>query len=569
MSEIARRDKLPPPDRIQWSRHRKPRRRLRRLLLAAAVVLLLVAVAGAAAWWNSTRKTAAEPVRPPTVSQCPKATLQVAAAPEIAPVVQAAARTINPDGADCGPVAVTAREPAEVVDGAAPWPEVWIPSSTAWLRIAAVDGAAYGTTGEPLARTPVMLAAPTAITGLFAKGDQTSWAGLVAGAAGHKIPAVTMPDPLRSTVGLLSVYAVQRAMARTTPDAGIAQLRALTLRSRLKDAAADPATVLRKVAAQTEATGAVYDIGVFPTTEQQLTTYQRGGHAVELKGAYPADGLIEADYPFAVAKDTTHRELAEQLRSAISAAALTQAGFRTYAMPKSLTLPGRPDGVLGPALQWSQYRTLTFQVLLLIDGSGSMNTKFTDRARRSITKAALLRESGLNAAQLFGEDTSIGMWFFATPSPSSPAHHEAVTFGPITAAVGGHPRRDVLAATISRYRATDDAGTPLYRTVLDGQAAMRVKARPGTVTLVVVLTDGDDRESRFAMSHPTFLSRLAAQQDQARPVPIIAVGYGPDADMKALSDMATTTGGTAVAATNPADLPAAMAKAFLAAHTPR
>jgi len=50
-------------------------------------------------------------------------------------------------------------------------------------------------------------------------------------------------------------------------------------------------------------------------------------------------------------------------------------------------------------------------------------------------------------------------------------------------------------------------------------------------------------------------------------VPIIAVGYGPTADMTSLTAMATATGGKAFAATNPADLGSAMAQAFLAAHS--
>jgi extracellular solute-binding protein len=569
MSEIVRREPLPPPNRIHWSRHRKPRRRFGRALLAAAVILLLLAAAGGVAWWRYVREPLARSAdRPLFVNACPEAALQVTAAPEIAPVIQEAARTLNPDGADCGPVGVSIQEPAATAADNTRKPDVWIPSSSAWLRVAAADGRTYDTKGEPLARSPIMLAAPTAIAGLFAKGDRTSWAAVVTGVAGHRIPAVSMPDPLRSTVGLLAVYAVNRAMARTTPDEGIAQLRALTLRSRLKDAVAEPTDLLKKLAAQTDATGAVYDVGVFPVTEQQLTTYQHAGNPVQLTGSMPADGVVEADYPYAVARNTKHADLAERLRAAIRKAALTKAGFRTYATPHALTLPAKPDALLGPALQWSQYRTLDFQVLLLVDASGSMNKRIRDKAGRTTTKAGLLRESGLNASQLFGEETSIGMWFFGTPKPSSPAHTEAVPIGPITAAVDGAPRRAALAARIGSYQASDHAGTPLYQTVLDGTAMMRAKAKPGTVTLVVVLTDGDDRESRYAMSNSTFLTRLAAGQDPDRPVPIIAVGYGPDADMKALTAMADATGGKAIPARNPADLASAMAKAFLAAHAP-
>jgi Ca-activated chloride channel family protein len=91
----------------------------------------------------------------------------------------------------------------------------------------------------------------------------------------------------------------------------------------------------------------------------------------------------------------------------------------------------------------------------------------------------------------------------------------------------------------------------------------------GKPAVVVVLTDGADGGTRFAMPNQEFLKRLNAGRDPARPVPVIAVGYGPDANMKALQDMAAATGGQAIAARNAADLASAMAKAFLAVRSTR
>jgi Ca-activated chloride channel homolog len=555
--------------------------RLRRTALILGVVLVLVLAGTGIAW--RLRSPDGEPEQAGERSAwCPTATVRVAAAPEIAPVVRQAAGALNSGGTGCGPVAVVAEEPAvTAARPAADRPDVWIPSSHAWLTIAGTNGAAYEPSGAPLARSPLVVATPKAVAGLVARDGRTSWAAIVAAATSHRIPAVTMADPLRSTEGLLSVHAVQAAMARTTPDAGIAELRALTLRSRLVSATGDPAALLDKVAAEPDATTAVYDVGLLPMTEQRLWTAQR--RTGELVATYPTDGLTEADYPFARAKglDGARRQLADELagrlRSPQTGAALVAAGFRTgdarpagtpAGYPAPLPLPGDPDKLLGPALQWSQYRKLNFQVLLLVDASGSMNDRITDRTGQATTKAALLRRSGVNAAQLFGEDTSIGMWYFATPEPSSPAHAEAVPFGPITAAAGGKPRRELLAASIRGYQAYRRAGTPLFQTVLDGVAAMRAKAKPDTVTLVVVLTDGDDRESRFAMPRATFLSRLTAAENPAAPVPVFAVGYGPTADMDTLGRVAKATGGQAAAANDPADLASAMAKIFVAAHAP-
>jgi Ca-activated chloride channel family protein len=564
MSDLFRREpqQQPPPGHGHEAGE-QPVGPLARVLLAAAIVVSLVLVAGGTTWWFYTQDPVDQSTAHRTAGPCGETELRVVAAPEIAPVVQAAARTLN-DGDDCGPVQVVSEEPT--VTATTPrQPDVWIPSGSAWLRIALIGGTtAYHVDGEPLARSPIVLAAPDAVAARFAKGDQTSWMDLLAGVTSRRVPAVTMPDPLHSSVGMLAVYALQTAMDKSTPDAGIAQLRALTLRSRLKDATADPATLLATVAAQTDAT----DVGVFPITEQQLTTYQRGGHAVRLTGTYPADGLIEVDYPYAISTTAHRPDLADRLRSAISVPALTGAGFRPLAMPRTIAVPEQSDKLLAPAAQWAQYRALAFQVLLLIDESSSMNRPATDKTGRSTTKAGLLRQSGLDAARLFGDETSIGVWFFGTPDAASPAHTEAVPFGQITARVGGTTRREALATAIGRYNAPKLAGTPLFQTLLDAHAAMQSRVKPQTITLVIVLSDGTDGESNYAMPKKTFLDRLSRQEDAKRPVPVIAVGFGPDADMATLTAVAKATEGRAIAAKNPADLASALAKAFLAAHTP-
>ena len=537
-----------------------------RVTLTAVIVFILVLVSGGTTWWLYSADPSEKVVRP-VAGECVDTLLNVVAAPEIAPVVQAAARIVN-GGSDCGAIGVTAEEPA-ITATASRQPDVWIPSSSLWLRIALVGGAdTFRVEKEPLARSPILLAAPTAVAARFADGDRTSWMRLMTGVAGHQIPAVTMPDPLHSSVGMLAVYAIQQAMARSTPDQGIAELRALTLRSRVKDASADPAQTLHRIADQNDADAVARDIGVFPITEQQLTTYQHGGHPIELAGSFPSDGLIQADYPYAVSTATEYADLAQELRTQITRPMLADAGFRTYTMQHAIPVPERSDKLLAPALQWAQYRIMKFQVLLLVDASGSMNKPATDKAGRNTTKAGLLQQSGLAAAQLFGDETSMGMWLFGTATPASPSHTEVVPYGPIAGKIDGKTRRDTMASAIRRYRAPDQAGTPLYRTLLDAQAAMRPRVRPGAVTMVIVLSDGTDGESKYAMPKKAFLQKLTKQQDPKRPVPVIGVGFGPDADMTTLTDIARVTGGKAIAAKNPADLASALAKAFLAAHAP-
>ncbi|KUL24926.1 substrate-binding and VWA domain-containing protein [Actinoplanes awajinensis] len=561
------------PDRMEWSQpHHEPPPSRGRALLAAAVVVLVLLAAGGLAWrLMSNRGTpvaepSAAPVPSPqqTAPPCPDPKLRVAAAPEIAPVIEQAAATLSKAGQRCSEVQVQAVEPGLVL-AAKPQPDVWVPSSSGWLAIAKAQGRTWATSGTPLAWSPLVIAGPEAISTLFAPEGKTSWSGLMQAAVQERLPAVRMSDPTVTTTGLLGVYALNQATAKVTPDAGIAKLQALTLRSRLENAAVDQAEIFRQMAAESDSNTASYDVGVFPTTEQQLTTYQKTEHRVRMSGSAPADVQVDADYPYASRKGAP-ADLVKRLRAAITTESVTGAGFRVAATKGALRPPADVRLLLGPAKQWSDYKAVAFQVLLLIDASGSMNEKITDRAGRTATKASLLRESGAAAAQLFGAETSIGMWYFGTSRASEPAHTEEVSFGRITDATDGKSRRLQLAAKIGSYRPVATAGTPLYQTVLDGVDEMRGRVKPNTATVVVVLTDGADGGTRFTMTNADFLKKLTAGVDPARPVPVIAVGYGPDANMPALQGMAKATGGRTIAATNPADLASGIAQAFLAAH---
>ncbi|BEL09053.1 substrate-binding and VWA domain-containing protein [Actinoplanes sichuanensis] len=560
---------LPPPDHGDWSEAPHSRGRL---LLAAVLVITVLLVAGGVAWRlmsNGTSTPAAQSsaapvpsVSSPTVTPCPDPELTVAAAPEIAPVIEKVAADLKPAGQRCAPIVVRAEEPGVTVD-AKDQPDVWVPSSSVWLRIAADRNRNFQTSGATLAWSPIVLAAPPALADQYAQDSKTAWTTLIKAVTEERVPVVTMPDPLLTTTGLLSVHGVHAATALTTKDPGIAQLRALTLRSRLTKANADPTALITQMAREEDAGSAAFGVGVFPVVEQQVAAYQKAGHKVGLTPAVPVDGQVEADYPFAVRKGVKTR-LVEQLRAAISKPDLAEAGFRTEPTAGTARLPETAAAMLTPAKQWAGFQTVAFQVLLLIDNSGSMNEKIGAGPE---TKASLLRQSGISAAELFNEQTTIGMWYFGAAGAADAAHTEVVPFGPITAAVDGKPRRQALGEAIGSYRPQAGAGTPLYQSVLDGVEAMRAQAQPGRPSVVVVLTDGDDGGTRFAMTQQEFLKRLNAGRDPARPVQIFAVGYGPGADLKSLGEMAKATGGQAIGARNPADLASAMAKAFLATRS--
>lgn len=525
---------------------------------------------------------------PGGVGACPPTILRIVASPDIAPLIRTAAKSTGT--ARCPAISVAAQEPAATVASMrAHPPDVWVPSSTAWLRLAGSAGAesSDGSDGFPavgisVARSPLVVAAPRAIAERLGwPGRQPTWTELADQTYARRIPRFSMADPLKATDGLLGVLGVEAAASRADDNIGAATMRTLTFRSRLADAKADPVKLLDKV---TGVADPAKDIGLFPVVEQSLWVHLSTSGATSMVALYPPDGLVEADYPVLMSAHVQHdtvrlplvQRLTDWFRSGVGVHALADRGFRPPSDVGNAAAPGAPGllahyGQVAPlppdpgavaeaATGWSRYQKLTFQVLLLVDASASMNDPVRDSHGKQTTKAALLRECAADAVRLFGEDTSVGMWMFPTPKTTGPPYTEVVPFGSLGDAIGASSRRDVLSSALGRYEASGRVGAPLFDTVLRGQAAMKQMkqhSRPGTITIVFVLTDGRDSGT---ISRAYFLAHLSAD------VPVYGLGYGVGADMTALREAARITGGQAIAATNPRDLDTAVAAMFLAAH---
>nr|BFE63123.1 hypothetical protein GCM10020063_076490 [Dactylosporangium thailandense] len=587
----------PAPDHHEYREHRRPvppppqpqqpapsdQPPGTKLWVAVGVVIVALAVAaGVAVGLNLASRNRAEHsdgAAGAAAATCGgRGVLRTTVTPELAPVVEQAAADIgaNQQGG-CKLVAITA---TDTYAGG----EAWIPATAGWARLAKFD---YAPEPVSLARTPVVIAAPRAYAeGLGWPDKQPTWAALGAALNNGQGPKLSMGSPLRDTAGLLAAMEIQSAMARTTTDPGIAQMRALSVRARLADAEAEPAKLLEKLAQQTDSARALRDVGLFTLTEQDFWRYQQTRHPVAMAALYPADAIAEADFPLLMTPKAAGdgelkalaARLAERMHAKEFADRLTSRGLRPAgdAAPggdgltaKYQAAIGLPDNVAEWAATWAQYKRLAYHTLLLVDASASMNDEVRDRAGNATTKAGLLRSAGVQAAQLFGDETSLGVWMFASPGAEAPPFTVALPFGPMSDAVGDVPRREAMRKVAEQYAAMPKAGTPLFETVLRGVGDLKDRFASDAVNLVVVLTDGRDQDSRFSMPKEQFLSRLTGLRDPGRPVMVFAIGYGGDADMTVLREMSQLTGGQAVASNDPGDLASAMAKIFLAAHAPR
>ena len=124
----------------------------------------------------------------------------------------------------------------------------------------------------------------------------------------------------------------------------------------------------------------------------------------------------------------------------------------------------------------------------------------------------------------------------------------------LDADVDGQSQRHVLAATLDTLPdRLSRGGTGLYDTTLAAVRAAQADYNPDAVNSVLIVTDGanDDDQS---IGLQELLDTLTSEANPDRPVKVIGVALGPDADLDVLKQIADATGGAAYSAVNPADL---------------
>lgn len=514
--------------------------------------------------------------------------VKVVAAAEFAPVVADIANRIN-DNRGCTSVEVSGRSAADLLGalrsgGEAP-PDLWIADSSMRLQEAAAalgDRNPYPLTGAPVAFTPLVVAAPEQVAAQQKWLERPpDWVTLLNRIDDRTLPKFTVSNT-RTTEGLLGVVAVSAAMARVNADPSVAAMKTFAFRSNISDAETPAATLLSNSAKLGDAQKALADVGAFVVTEQALWAYDNTRPAVPYVPLYPSGTLVQADYPAvlsqAAAADKQVAERANEvlnaLRSPDGVKALTEAGFRgpeqqppvsvlpnvKFAPPTPVT--AAPQGDLTQVVKmvqaWADYKPMPFRVLILVDGSGSMNEPV--KGKDGKTKADIMRASSVETTQLLGKTTEVGVRDFAVSPTQKGPWVERVPLGALDAKVGDVTRKEFVVRTLTGFQAQNGAGTPLYQTVLDAVRDAQQQYNPAAFNQIFLLTDGKDEDTPFSMSKQAFLTQLQKLQNPQKPLPIFAVGYGANADMATLTDIAKTTGGLAVPSIDPGDLIKAIAK---------
>lgn len=532
-------------------------------LIATAAVLVLGATG-----WVSVAIATGEP-------GCPQQdVVRVAAAPEVAAVVDRVGRTVA-EG-QCFRFEVEDRDPAAVqsslavADGTRR-PDVWIADSTLRLHRAKAAGAAdVPTSGSSVATSPVVFVmTEDAAKTLGWPGKQPTWQGLLASTV-----KVGMPDPGSDPVGVSTLVGVAKAL-----PAGPASAPALA--AAMRRLAPNTLPGVDDLYARLPTAGSSKQpISAFPASETSVLRYNaRSGVAAardQLVAVYPPQPVPSLDYPFAVlgnvgkAQEEAAAKLLRALQDPDGESALATVGVRTpdgrmllshaddtHVSGRTQPLAPLPsDEVLDEVLnQWAKINTSS-RAQVLIDVSGSMNAVVPGSGGR--TRMDLTAEAAARALSLFRPSSESSTWVFATDLDGDRDYREVLPMAPISAqlAIGAEQKlRDL--------RATPNGQTGLYDTVLAAYQQARQNWEAGRLNLVILMTDGRN-EDPHGITRDQLLAGLKSLQDPpllwrksmpqrgpSRPLPIIGIGIGNDIDVAELDAMSAATGGKTFVAPDP------------------
>jgi Ca-activated chloride channel family protein len=536
--------------------HHRKRQRLKVGLIAGAIVAVAaIGTATTVVVLNARSEQCSGPL-----------SVEVTAAPAIAPVVTTVANQFdatNPvaDG-HCANVTVNTESAAATAgelpnDQVSP-PAIWIPDSSLWAReVSAQTSTASSVTpkldiGPSLATSPLVLAAPESYAHTVGWPDtQPSWQGVASGA----LPAV-IGNPTTTTEGLTGILMLESALGQsaTAPSTQLAGLLVKLGKS-----------VVTDIADQfTTDTGA--DAHVFTASEQAVNQANQQGGPEKFVAMTPREGTLVFDYPVVTVTSsaevsgtaTVVADFEKQLESAQTTSLLTNAGFRA----PGTAIPGaRPDpanAAVATLLRTWTAVNLDTRFLAVVDVSGSMG----EQNPGGETKAEIVRDATDVGLAEFPDTSEIGLWEFGDQLAPPNDWREVVPIGALGGPMGTGTRRAALQQATAALPSVTHGGTALYTTALAAYQTVQAGYDPNKVDAVVLMTDGSN-DTNHGPDLPTTVSELRAMVDPARPVQLIAVGIGAAADMDALNQLATATGGKAYRVDTAADIVAVFLDALV------
>ncbi|MFF5893228.1 substrate-binding and VWA domain-containing protein [Streptomyces globisporus] len=525
--------------------------------------------------------------------------LSVVASPDIAPAVrsiaeQARADEVKADG-HCLVVEVLARDAHKVAEALAagdtePDFQVWLPDSDLWLERA--KGLGEGIPVSPsdsVASSPVALAmVPSASRALGWPRKTYTWAELVAGALGSDRVRLGAADPARSATGLLALAGIGASSARQGGDSDtrVAQT-AKVLAERMSDGDTQVLETLARSTSGAEEGNPKRNQAALISEQTAFTHNAEATGAGKLDLFYPEDGTPLLDYPYTLVNEA--RLSTAESRAALrfmnllgdrdAQATFAEHGFRAgdgSAEDSLVAAAGgrKPQPYAEPAVEAPSDEelqetlgmwTITVQsarLTTVVDASGSMATLVPGRnqSRMNVTKESLIQ-----ALDQFTPDDEIGLWKFATTLDGEKDCRRLMETKRLgDPAAGGGTHREKLTAAFAALQPVPGGATGLYDTTLASYKEARSTYVKGKFNALVILTDGSNQDTD-GISRSGLVTELKELVDPERPVPVIAIAVGPDADRDEVAEIARITGGDGYEVSDPAEIQAVILQAIMAA----
>lgn len=581
--------------------------------LAIALVFAVVLVGGVAFFKDVVGAQRANPQagNPSNPSSC--LTLRVLASSEKAALLGGVAADFNRSGATLSGQCLQAKvlskasgaaEQAlargwdEKVDG--PAPDVWSPASTAWVvllrqRIKA-DAAPMLPDATPhLAFSPLVIAMPKPMAvALGWPSTPIGWSDILAlgrdpagwGRLGHPewgAFRLGKTNPNLSTSGLNALIGAYFAATGVTGDLSVDRLSDPKVVDFVKGVESSVVhygdislTFLQNLQAADDHGPALSYVSAIAIEEKSIWDYNHGNpsgnpadlgkHAapkVPLVAIYPREGTLASDHPYVALNapwvDEAHRQAAAQFLKFAQTPAEQQrflnAGFRDYqgrpgaqlsqdngflpAQPQRLLTAPQPAVLDRIQRSWTDIRKRT-RLTLLVDVSGSMSETVngTDKTKLELVQAAAVR-----ALDQLAPDDEVSLTVFSTGlGPNRDQNTvELVAMGPLGS------QKAHLQQVIDGL--TPVNGTPLYAAIRSVHPAMRAHFDPARINALLVLTDGRNEYPQDDDLGSLVRSLQAAGEDRA--VRIFTIGYGNDADLPTLKQIASAARGAAYNASDP------------------
>ncbi|RST12887.1 VWA domain-containing protein [Streptomyces sp. WAC04770] len=567
-----------------------PRRRRRTIAIATLLVLAVATGAGVAV--KGGLLSFSESCEDSAVR------LSLAASPDIAPAVrEIAERTradeVKSDG-HCLDVEVVARDSYKVAEaltsGEAPDFQVWLPDSDLWLDRAKGLGTGIPVSpSDSIASSPVTLAmVPSAAERLGWPEKTYSWAELVATTLGTEKVRLGAADPARSATGLLALTSIGGSSAQQGGDSDtrVAET-AKVLAERMSDSDAQVLETLARSGSGAEEGNPKRNQAVLISEQAAFAHNAEATDSGRLNLFYPEDGTPLLDYPYTLVDG--EKLTLTQSRAALrfmtllndkgARAVFARYGFRPADGSAQDTVvasagakspqPYATSAAEAPSAKQLQEMlgmwTITVQsarLTTVVDASGSMSTPVPGRgqSRMDVTKESLIQ-----ALTQFTPDDEIGLWEFATTLDGAKDYRKLMPTRRLgDPAQGGSTHREKLSAAFAGLQPVPGGATGLYDTVLASYEEARSTYVKGKFNALVILTDGSNQDDD-GISRSALTARLKELADPERPVPIIAIAVGPDADREEVAEIARITGGDGYEVSDPAEIQAVIFQAIMTA----